>query len=60
MNCYRCGEGIMRKARNADDGYVILGRYLLVKSGSLIAACPKCGTHVHLLKSKPLLLKVDR
>lgn len=60
MRCPKCGERVLKKSRVPEEGYVVLGKYVLLRKGSLTAACKKCGTLVELIKSKPTLLRVDK
>lgn len=60
MKCPNCGERVLKKGRLPGEGHVILNRYVLIQKGSLIAACPKCGTHVNLIKAKPTIIKVTK
>lgn len=63
MKCDKCGERVLKKGRLPSEGLVILNRYVLFSKGadgkaSLIAACPRCGNHVNLMKARPTIVKV--
>lgn len=60
MRCPKCGERVLKKSRVPEEGYVVVGRYVLLRKGSLTAACKGCGNLVELIKSRPTLLRVSK
>lgn len=60
MKCGKCGERVLRRSRIPEEGFVVLNKFVLIRKGSLIAACPRCGNKVELLKSKPTIIKVSK
>jgi hypothetical protein len=59
MRCV-CGERLVRKSKIPEEGYVIVGRYVLLKAGSLSVKCKSCGATVDLMKSKPTVLRTTK
>lgn len=55
MRCPKCRE---RLARTREDGVLVTGRYLLIKSESFVISCKRCRTLVEV--KNPTVVKVTK